>query len=806
MFNHYIKIAFRYLLKNMKFSFINIAGLSIGILCCLYIILFVQDQYSFDKHLSDAKDIFRVTSSLRLPGEKVNDMATSSPPVAPALKNDFGEVLDFTRVIPTGMVGIAQHLLRYNDKSFYETNAVYVDSTFFDLFTYKFIEGNASEVLKEPYSIVLLKPTADKLFDKSDPIGKTIEIDNSFGKQKFKVTGVVDESLGKSCIHANMFITMNSGDFGNFIRNNDTWSGNNFVQSYIKLVPNSNAALLEKKLPAFLKKYAQSQLKSAGMEKELHLQPVTSIHTTKGYDAEMDKTVSPSFLYILLSIAALILVVACINFMNLTTARASKRAKEVGVRKVIGAERMDLVKQFLGESFLLSLMGVIVALPLLWLVLPYLNRMTRSDIHFSSLIDYRFFLFLVCLIVITGLVAGSYPSFYLSAFRAIKVIKGDFSNHVSAAGIRRSLVVFQFVLSTVLISGIIIIYYQLNYINTKDLGFEKDQKLIFSFHTEETKREMQSFIDDLRSLSEVKNVSKSDSYLGQPGFHDVSLYPIAGSMANSIGAQYISDDEYFVRATGIKLISGRDFRSFDSSRILVNESFIKRLGLKPETAPGTRLHTQGNELLEIVGVMKDFNYNSLHEDVKPFMLVYDQNNSDFSDIILNVNSRNYKILLGNLESFWHKDIPNTPFEYAFLDQEVQKQYETETTLANIINSFTLVAIFVSCLGLFGLVAFSAEQRTKELGIRKVLGASIAGLTTLLSKDFLKLVTIAILIAIPISLWVMNKWLQQFAYRIEIKWWMFAFAGLLAIFIAMCTVSFQAVKAALSNPIKSLRSE
>ena len=469
MFKNYLKTTFRNLWKNKTYSFINIIGLAIGTLCCLYILLYVEDQYSYDKHHNHAKDIYRITTSLSLTGDKHNN-ATSSPPIAPAIKNDFPEVKQFARVIGTGFLGAKQHLLRYKEKSFYEKDAVFVDSTFFDVFTYHFTNGNGVNALNEPYSIVLLKPVADKLFGKDDPVGKVIEINNAYGKHDFKVTGVVDESLGRTHIKANMFITMNSGGIGEYVLQNHSWAGNNFANEYIKLNPGADVAALEKKLPAFLNKYGAQQLKELGMKKQLHLQPVGSIHTTTGYENEMDKTVSPSFLYILILIAVLIQVIACINFMNLSTARASKRAKEVGVRKVIGAGRKDLIRQFLGESFLLSLTGVLIALPLLLVALPYLNEITGANIHLSFLIDYRLWLMLAGLVIITGLVAGSYPAFYLSAFQAIKVIKGNFSTHASAAGIRKSLVVFQFVLSIVLIAGIIIIYNQLHYINNKDLG------------------------------------------------------------------------------------------------------------------------------------------------------------------------------------------------------------------------------------------------------------------------------------------------------------------------------------------------
>ena len=807
MIKNYFKTALRFLLKNKTFSFINIIGLAIGTLCCLYIVLYVEDQYSYDKHEKDAQDIYRVTTWLSLPGDKHNN-STCSPPIAPAIKRDFPEVENFVRVI--GSFSSSKHLLTYKEKSIYETSPVYVDSTFFDIFTYHFTNGNEKNVLSEPYSVVLLKPTADKLFGKVDPVGKVITIDDDNGKHDFKVTGVADESLGKSNIQANIFVTMNSGGVGDYVRNNDSWAGNNFTNSFIKLKPNADAVALEKKLPAFLNKYGAEQLKQLGMEKVLHLQPVGSIHTTTGYEVEMTKTVDPSFLNILLLIAVLIQVIACINFMNLSTARASKRAKEVGVRKVIGAERKDLIKQFMSESFLLSLTGVLIALPLLLFLLPYLNQLTQADIQLSMFSNYKIWLLLAGIIFVTGVVAGSYPALYLSAFNAIKVIKGNYTNHISVSGIRKSLVVFQFALSVILIAGITVIYSQLNYIQNKDLGFDKNQKLVFNFHTDDSRGKMSSFANDLRQLAEVKAVSQSNIYLSQFVYNDFGVYLAGSNAANATDAQVITSDENFAKTNGIKIISGRDFQLYDSGKVLVNETLLKRIGLKPEQAPGTRLYSKYGSnpetYVEIAGVVKDFNYNSLHNDVKPFMLSYNPKRGDISHITVSVDSKNYSLLLSKIETIWHKDISGVPFEYTFLDDEVQKQYSAEITLSRIINLFTMMAIFISCLGLFGLVAFSAEQRKKEIGVRKVLGASVPGIVQLLSKEFLKLVIISILIATPVAWWAMSKWLQSFTYRVDVSWWMFALAGLIAIFIALFTVSFQAIKAAVINPVKSLRTE
>lgn len=809
MFKNYFKTAWRFLIRNRTFSLINIIGLAVGTLCCLYIVLYVVNQYSYDKYYKDAKDIYLITSQMALGGRSGNT-ASSSPPIAPAMKNDFPEVKQFTRVVNT--IGVKEHLLRYNDKSFYQKGMVFVDSTFFDVFNYHFVYGSPLGALTNPYCVVLMKPVAEKLFGNIDPVGKVIKIDDSYGNNSFKITGVIDNSLGQSSIQASMFISMSSGGIGNFVLTDHTWSGDNFVYAFVKLNPLANVAALEKKLPAFLKKYGENQLQELGMKKSLHLQPVEDIHTDTHYQNEISKTVSPSFLNLLLLIAGLIQLIACINFMNLSTARASKRAKEVGVRKVVGAEKGDLIKQFLGESFLLSLAAVLIAIPLLLITLPYLNRITQTNIQLSQLLNYKIWIGLLGIAFITGLFAGSYPALYLSAFKVVKVIKGNYTNHVSASTLRKSLVVFQFVISITLIAAIIIIYCQMTFIQNKNLGFDDNQKLIFTLNTQDAIKNAPAFVDDMHDLSGVKSISRANNYPSQFVFNDMQYYPPGGNMTTGQDIQFMLTDNYFVKTLDIKLISGRDFRLNDTGKVIINETAAKKLGLNPRTAPGTLLYSQrgpsDSDLtkVEIAGVMKDFNYNSLHNNVRPFMLMYDNNPGDLTDIIVSVNSNDYQSLLGKIGFLWKKDFPEIPFSYSFLNQDVQKQYETEITMAHIINSFTLIAIIISCLGLFGLAAFSAEQRRKEIGIRKTLGASVSGIVGLLSKDFIQLVIIAFVIAIPISWLMMNKWLQRFAYRIHITWWMLAMAGIIALVIALMTVGFQAMKAAVANPVEALRSE
>jgi len=814
MLRNYVRTAIRFLARNKTFSAINILGLAAGTLCCLYIVLYVTDQFGYDKQHDHVNDIYRVTSRMSVGTAPAALTAYCSPPVAPMLKKDLSEVQEFTRVVETDGFGARQHLLQYKDKFFYETSAAYADSTFFDVFRYHFVAGS-QKALFEPYTVVLLQPVAQKLFGGADPIGKVISIDNAFGKHDFTVTGVVDESLGKSHLHLNILMSMNSGGMGAFVRASNSWAANSLTASYIRLAPGTDVTTVQRQLPAFMERYGADQLRSFAMKKELILQPVRTIHTTAGYNHDQH-SVSSSFLWLLLLIAALIQLIACINFMNLSTARAARRAKEVGVRKVIGAGRSDLVRQFLGESLMVCLLAVVIALPLLLVALPWFNQITTSDIRPALLLDYRVALLLLGLVLVTGLVAGSYPAFYLSAFRAIRVIKGNFTSQVSAAGIRRGLVVFQFVLSITLISGIIVIYSQLNYIKRKDLGFDKDQRLVFTFFTDGSRQQVPAFAADLRHLAGVKEFSMANNHLGWSVPNSWVYYTSGQSSATGQDIKQIYTDEHFAAVNGIKVIAGRDFRPTDSGRVLLNETAVRRLGLTTASAIGARIFPQQDPgekpaWLEVAGVIKDFNFSSLHDDVGCFMLRFadptvGQNVDIRSDLTVSAATADYGRLLGQIQGLWGRHFSGVPFEYAFMDDIVQQQYASEQVLSRIINSFTLMAIAISCLGLFGLAAFSAEQRNKEIAIRKVLGASVGGLASLLSRDFLRLVAIALVIAIPIAWWAMHQWLKGFAYRVPLSWWMFALAGVLAVGIALLTVSFQAIRAAVANPVRSLRSE
>lgn len=806
MLRNYLKIAIRNLKRYKTFSFINIAGLAMGTACCLYILLYVKDEYSYDEHHNNVERIYRITTDLSTADSPFH-MATCSPPIPMAMKRDFPEVEEAARFV--GMFTGNQQIFRHGDKVFFESDGVYADSTFFNIFSYHFVYGSPYQALAKPFSIVLTEPVAKKFFGNTDPIGQILEMDSNEGRQRFTVTGVVNNKLGKSHVKANYFLSMDSGGIGSYAMTNQEWSGNNFTNAYIKLKPNVSVANLESKFPAFLERYGGEQLRRSNTNKRLELQLVTAIHTTTGLEAEPSKPVSKTLLSVLLAIAGLIQLIACINFMNLSTARAAKRAKEIGIRKVVGAQRQSLIGQFLSESLIIAFLAMLVAVPIVVGLLPYLNQMSGVELSSEFLSEKQVWLGILALALITGLLAGSYPAFYLSGFQPLSVLKSKVIKLNGNLNLRQGLVVFQFMLAVALIISVIIINQQLHYIQEKDLGYNPEQKIVIPFRTSDALQNANNYRDAIRQLPGIQSVSRANNYPSQFVFNDLKFYKRGGDMNSARNVQFMHVDEFFIQSLDINLLNGRDFKQTDTTGgVIVNEATLKALGIPADQALGQHLYSDLEDEradVEIVGVMQNFNFNSLYSEISPFLLFYD--NSDYnSQMIINATTNDYNKLLGQLENVWKTQVPSVPFEYTFIDEEVQKQYEADRRLSSIINSFTLIAILISCLGLFGLATFTAEQRTKEIGIRKVLGANVMHITTMLSRDFVKLVIIAIVLAAPLAWWGMSKWLEDFAYRVDIQWWMFAMAGLGAIVIALFTVSFQAIRAAFANPVDSLRSE
>ncbi len=815
MIKNYFKIAYRTLSRNPTFSLINLLGLTIGTVCFLYIFLFVQYHRSFDRHHSSRDQLYRIISDLDLANDgEILHMATCSPPIVVGLQEDFPEVEMAVRVC--SHPGLEQNLMRIGDRVFYEKKGLYVDSTFFRMFDYHFVEGDPYTALNEPYTIVISDQLARKLFDRMPALGQVVNIGGGAAEQPFKVMGVYDDALGKSHLMPEFFMAMNSGGIGQYIRTSNSWAGNNFIYGYVRLREGTDPKTLHAKLPDFLMAHGAEQFRQLGMKKVLHLQPVRDIHTSAGLSGEVSNNTSSVFLNILLIIAGFIQLVACINFMNLTTARSTKRAQEVGIRKTIGAPRGTLIGQFLAESILLSSVSILIALPVLQIVIPAINSLTGSDVDIQLTGSWDLFLLLTFLILITGLIAGSYPAFYLSSFRTLEVLrsKGKISACGNAGYIRKGLVVGQFAIAIILVIGALIIQSQLHFMLEKDLGFEKNHKIVVPFHSEETMNNLVLFKNELLRYPEVQAVSAMSKYPGQALVSDFPMYKEGESMNNAVDIRCIYVDDDFFKTLKIDLLSGRELTLADTSqddislRVVVNESALKRLGIPVDDAPGKNLFSQFEDesfRATIVGVMRDVLYQNLASEVGPFMVIADAP-SNLSYLVADIHTENYSGFVSRMEDTWKSIMPDFPFEFSFLDDNINALYNTERSLSRIISMFTFLAILISCLGLFGLSVFASEQRMKEIGIRKVLGASNIGIVGMLSGDFLRLVFLALLIASPLAYYLMNQWLEDFAYRIPISWTYFIIAGIAALMITFFTVSFQSIKAALTNPAESLKSE
>ncbi|RKN77983.1 ABC transporter permease [Ulvibacterium marinum] len=803
MFKNYLKIAWRNLTKNKQQTIINLLGLTVGTVSCLTILLYVFDQTGYDEHHDNAENIYRVRTFIERDGQEDFVSAATGPPTGPAMKADFPEVIEACRIVFTDEFGIKPIRATDSEDGYYETNVYLADSTIFKVFAYKFVEGTAKSALSAPNTVALSSVLAKKLFGNEKALNKTVEWGSGEDAQTLTVTGVFDETFGKTHLNPNYIVTMNTPGMGEFIRTMDNFRTNNFVYTYVSLAPGTNAEHLQSKLPDFLKSHGGELV----ADKSIFLQKVTDIHLySKGIKFQIDKVSSIEYLYFLLTLAFFIQLVACINFINLSTARANKRAMEIGVRKVVGAGKNALVRQFFGESLLLSFLAVLISIPSTLMLLGFVNKITQSDLGYIDLLNAKILLILVGLGFITGLVAGIYPALILSSIKPVKVLKGTINLQSGNGTFRRVLVVFQFVVSIGLVAAVIIITQQFSYTQNKDLGFVKDNLLAVRMGSSTVNDNYDALKSQFMALSGVSHVAGLKYSPAERVLNDFNLYLPGKNPEKGINIQNNGVSEDYFKAMKIKLLQGREFREGDEMQVIVNQTLLQDLNIDSERALGSKLlNTQGDETMEfeIVGVANDFHFADLKNPIEPLLLY---KSSRLNWMVLRMETANYKDLLGQLEQIWKATIKNVPFTYAFMDQEVDKMYEEEKRLGNISALFTIIAILISYLGLFGLVSYVAEQKKKEIGIRKVLGASINSVVRLLTKDFLKLVGIAFLIAAPIAYYLMQRWLEGYTYRIEIHWWVFVLAGGFALVITLFTVGFQSIKSALANPVKSLRTE
>jgi len=794
MMRFFSKLAWRNLMKDKLFSLINILGLSIGIAVCMMIFLFISNEFSVDRFHKNGDRIYRVTRGFTNNG-KASTVSYLSWPYAPALLNDFkGEIVKAVRVNPN------DDLIKANNKSFHEMRVLDVDSGFFSLFSFPLLRGNAATALKDPNDVVLTETTAKKYFATiDDAMGKTILMDKTL---PLKITGIAKDVPSNSHLTFDVVMPLQTP------KNTPTTSQwiSNGLYTYVLLDKNASAQNIQRRLPQFINKYMADAAIKYGYKPTLSLVPLKDVYfeniTFDGNDiTHGDKTV----VYIFISIAAFILLIACINFMNLSTIRAVDRSKEVGLRKVLGALRNNLIGQFIGESVLITAISCLVAIGLLLLAMPWYNQLLGYTLTVSWS-SWPIYAFLAGVILVVGFLAGSYPAFFLSAFSPIQALKGKLKLGKGGAAFRHALVVVQFSISILLIVGTSIITRQMSYVKNKQLGYDKEQTLLVRIDNNDIYNHMQAFKTDLQNSGAVKSVSLMS---GEPGgFFDTQSFNVEGH--NDIwNANTEYADFQYVQTFGLKIIAGRDFSpQFPSDTlqsVLLNHTAAAKLGWTPEQAVGKWIKNTFRDSLRrhVVGVVEDFNFLSLKQNMAPLVI---SPAPDRRVIVIKLQAGNVQAGIAAAKDEYMKQAGAYPFEYRFLDQQFNDLYQTDLRQQTILTVFAGLAIFVACLGLFGLASFAATKRFKEIGVRKVLGSSVQGIVVLLSRDLLKPVLIATIIALPLGYYAMDKWLQGFAYKTTLSWWIFALAALLTFSIALITVSIKAVNAALANPVKSLRAE
>ncbi|WP_343669425.1 ABC transporter permease [Chitinophaga sp.] len=800
MLKHYFRVALRHLRRQQIITVINILGLAIGMACCMLIVLFVRNEYGFDNFHPNGKNIYRVTNSFTKAGE-TNYGSNTQWPVGPYLKNEVSDIKESVRIMNVGTA-----LYTYQDKQFVDPIS-YADAGYFTLFNFPLVKGNAQTALKEPYTMVITEKVAKKYFGNDDPLGKILKVENRFD---CRITGVVKDlplntDVGKEVLLSySTFEQLVKQDGGSM----EQWYNFNDNTTFVLLPEGVSLNKMKSQLQGFTDRHVKAIASSLGEVFGLQLQPLANVHLhPQGDKHKQDNT---HLLYIYIAIAIFIILIACFNFMNLITARANERAIEVGVRKVMGSERRQLVIQFMSEAVLLTTISFVLAIFLALLFMPWFDRITGKEFQLFTWSNLPFLGYLFAMSVGVGLLSGSYPALYLSGFLPVAVLKGGFKTSGSRVWIRKALVIAQFSIAIILIVATIVVYSQLRYWQNKYLGFDKERLVNVNISSESARKNIKVIKEDLLRQPGVQNVTVSNTAMGR---YVGSVNPVVkegDSEDKSIVTSVIMGDFDLLKTLDIKLTKGRDFSpgfATDSNNtFIVNEAMVKAMNLHDPIGQRIKWIPGFTERKgEIIGVARDFNYSTLTIPVSP--AIYIVRNDGFSVMSIRLAKEgDLTKQVAAIENVWKKYVADYPFAYSFVADDLAQQYVSEDRLASLFGTFSLLAVVIACMGLFGLSILVARQRTKEIGIRKVLGASTANITRLLSQDFMQLVLVSLLIAVPISWFLMNKWLQDFAYRINVEWWMFVFAGVTAMIIALFTISFQSVKAALTNPVKSLRTE
>ena len=807
MLRNYLTVALRSLRKQKGYTFINVAGLALGLASCLFILIYIQDELNYDRFHEHADRIYQAGMRGVIGGQFM-EIANTSTPMGPALKADFPEVENFTRVKSMGRV-----LFSLGATRFYEENVFWADSTFFSVFSFPLVRGNPETALAAPNTIVLTESTARKYFGDGDPIGKTLRFAN---QQEYTITGLAEDLPSSSHLHFDILVSMET-----VLPNlNSVWLSHH-LHTYLLLQPGVSAETVEGKLPTLIDQYVAPEFeaivgttyeeaKAGGMEFGYYMQPLTGLYLRHVGSDAIGATSDIRYVYILGAIGVFILLLACINFMNLSTARSANRAREVGLRKVLGSDRRQLIQQFMGESILIALFAFVVAGLLVVTLMPLFGALAGKTLPLTPVIFVKIMGLLLFIALISGFLAGVYPAFVLSAFQPARVIKGTLSSGSRGSWLRSGLVVVQFTVSIVLLIGTGAVFNQLSFMQNERLGFSGEQVVVVPVESQAGRNGIETFRQTLLQHAGIEAVAASDFIPGRvnntTAFRPEDAPP---TEAYVLATARVSHD--YLETLDIELVAGRDFdraMATDSTATIINESGARELGWTIEEALGKRIVEiaagPNNEdyARTIIGIAKDFHFASLHEPIRPIAFNIDP--TQFQRVSIRIRPENMPATLEFIQAGWESLEPGYPYSAVFLDADFNRFYTQENRLADLFVAFTVLAVIIACMGLFGLASFVAEQRTAEIGVRKVLGASVASLVLLLSREFSKLVILASIIAIPIGFFAMNRWMENFAYHTTLSWWLFAAAAGTGLLIAIITVSYQSIKAALVNPVDSLR--
>ncbi|HEV7334194.1 MAG TPA: ABC transporter permease [Flavisolibacter sp.] len=818
MLKNYLKVAIRSLLKRKGYSLINVLGLATGMAVCLLIVLFVKSELSFDRHHERGENIYRVALDRIYPG-RISSYSMIPLSIGPAMQKEFPEVKQCTRVFNfTG--GGGNFFMRVGDKTYEEKNVLAVDSNFFQVFSGEFLAGDPATALHQHNSVVLSETAAKKMYGSaSAAIGKPFITDGD-QNNTFLITGVCKDWPQNA--HFGFEVLLSVGGFPFVQQPNYT---NFSAHTYLLLSPNADANALEAKLPVIIEKYVSGAIENtfaqsyadfikAGNGYRYFLQPLHKIHLTSDLEAELGPNGSMRAVYIFSLVAVFILFLACINFINLSTARSVERAREVGIRKTFGSAKGSLVFQFLIESVIVALSALLIAIGFMFVLLPVFNQLSGKQLDTGTFLQPFFSGVLLLIAILIGIIAGIYPAFVLSSFRPITVLKGRFKSNQKGLVLRNGLVVFQFAISVILIIATIVVNQQMQYMVSDRLGFRKDQIIVLE-RADLLENNTEAFKTELQKIAGVENVSGTTAMPGTQNFFGTT-WQKEGAKESLTGRGLLADEQ-FANTLDLELKEGRFFsKTFgtDSLAVVVNEKAVQELGLGA-TPVGQRLTSpdgffnapDGSTLVyTVVGVLKDFHFQSLHQKITPLVITNSARGNVHNVLAVRIGTQNFASAVKAIEAKWKSFVKDRPFHYNFFDQMLASQYQAEQTTLRIFTVFSSLAIFIACIGLLGLVAYTTQQRNREISIRKVLGASASNIVNMLSKDFLKLVLLASLIGLPIAWWGAHKWLEDFAYRITVSWWAFGAAALIALVIALFTISFQSLKAAFTNPVKNLRNE